>query len=160
MRYKDDKRGQWSLDLTKYAEKKGEQIDTIRKKVAIDLYNNIVKKTPVDTGRARGNWQISIGQDNTQTTDRVDDGSLGSNSQFIAEEEQKVESAKGDETIYISNNLPYICMLEYGGYSKESTTGKTVNGFSIQAPQGMVGVTVANKERLIKKAIEESGWSK
>ena len=30
-------------------------------------------------------------------------------------------------------------MLEYGGYSKRSTTGKTINGFSRQvAPDGWV----------------------
>lgn len=45
-------------------------------------------------------------------------------------------------------------MLEYGGYSKNSNTGKTVNGYSKQAPQGMVGMVMAKKERLIKKALE------
>lgn len=79
---------------------------------------------------------------------------------YKKEEVDKIKEAKGDETIYISNNLPYICMLEYGGYSKESKTGKTVNGFSKQAPNGMVGVTMANYKKKIEEAVEESGWSK
>lgn len=81
----------------------------------------------------------------------------------------KLEQIKGDETIYISNNLPYITMLEYGGYPdpvKKGTYNKktgqyevrSANGFSKQAPNGMVGVTVANFKKNIDKAIEESNF--
>lgn len=135
-------------------------MNTVRKKVAVKLYDSIVKKTPVDTGRARGNWQISIGHDATETVNREDKKALGTVSAYKGEETGKLQNVKGDETIYISNNLPYIAKLEYGGYGDNSPSGKTENGFSKQAPNGMVGVTVANFKKHIDEAVRESGWKK
>jgi len=76
------------------------------------------------------------------TTDRLDDKALGTPSSYKSEELEKLESAKGDETIYITNNLPYICKLEYGS--------------SKQAPNGMVGLTMNNISNNIDKFIKES----
>lgn len=107
------------------------------------LWENIIKRTPVDTGRARSNWNVSKNLPDTTVSD----------STVKSVTLQDVPPAKGDEDYYITNNLPYIKMLEYGGYSKNSTTGKTVNGFSKQAPHGMVGVTVADAQRLYDEAL-------
>lgn len=90
--------------------------------------------TPVNTGRARGNWQIGIGKDPTEELERYGDSS--------SEELPKLDTCHKDETIYIANNLPYIQALEYG--------------HSQQAPQGMVGVTMAGIQQKIEKAIRES----
>ena len=107
------------------------------------LWSNIVERTPVDTGRARSNWNVSKNIPDTTVSDKT--------SQSVTLED--VPPAEKDETYYIANNLPYIKMLEYGGYSKNSTTGKTVNGYSRQAPNGMVGVTVADAQRLYDEAV-------
>ena len=133
----------WSLDLTKYAQAKADSIKDCRRKVAVKLFEAVVKRTPVDTGRARGNWQVSVGFDSTATTDRVDKQPAGSNPGFLAEEQRKIESVQGDETIFIHNNLPYIRRLEYG-HSKQS-------------PKGMVGVVMANLDARIREAVKESG---
>ena len=69
---------------------------------------------------------------------------------------------QGDESIFITNNLPYITMLELGGYGKyengeqktKANGEKTVNGYSKQAPHGMVGVTLANNENIVNSAIK------
>lgn len=73
--------------------------------------------------------------------------------------------AEGDESIYIENNLPYINTLEYGGYpdpvkkgTYEKGTGyviKSRGGFSKQAPHGMVGLTMARYEKLLKEVLKE-----
>lgn len=105
------------------------------------IFTQVVQKTPVDTGRARGNWQISIGTDNTGELDRDDKKQKGAKPSFLSEEASKLEGCKGDETIFISNNLPYIQALEYGS--------------SKQAPNGMVGITMANIKRNIDKFIKE-----
>lgn len=150
------------MDLEKYADAKKQSIKKVRKSFAISVFKGIVEKTPVDTGRARGNWQITIGQDSTKVLDRK-----CKNGENITEESQKVNEVNGDETIYISNNLPYISKLEYGGYVSPVKKGtwkkgkgyevRSANGFSKQAPQGMVGLTLANMERFIKKAIKDEG---
>lgn len=124
---------EWTLDLKKYAEKQKEKIDTVRKKVATYAYTNISVRTPVKTGRARGNWQIGINQVETSQLDRK---GISTN-----EEIPKLNQVKEDETIYISNNLPYIQKLEYGS--------------SKQAPSGMVGVTFAELQNKIEKFVKE-----
>lgn len=124
----------WSLDLKNYANAKGEQIDTVRKNIAMTAYTSISARTPVDTGRARGNWQIGINKD---PQDQLERKGFGSN-----EELPKLKLAKADDTIYISNNLPYINRLEYGS--------------SKQSPNGMVGVTFEELKGKMQKIIDES----
>ncbi|SUB33304.1 putative bacteriophage protein [[Pasteurella] mairii] len=53
-------------------------------------------------------------------------------------------SVKFGDTWYLATDKPYAPMLEYGTYPNPPThpTGKTVNGFSKQAPQGMVRISV------------------
>lgn len=71
-----------------------------------------------------------------------------------------------DEPYYISNNLPYIGVLEYGGYPNPPKKGswskrdqawviKSENGFSKQAPEGMVGLTVAKFQSIVNKIAQE-----
>jgi len=146
---------QWTMDLNKYCEKKKTEFKEVRKAYAFALYSSIVKKTPVDTGRARGNWNITVGHDDTTSSERK-------TPQFKSPDQMpKVE---GDETIYISNNLPYITTLEYGGYPNPPKKGtynkktktyeiRSQNGYSKQAPEGMVGVTLANNEAIFNSAV-------
>lgn len=90
------------------------------RKVCFDLYAEIVKRTPVDTGLARGNWRIGVGSVPTGTVDRKNKS--GSKT---AEEINKVpKRVKESTVVYIVNNLVYIWPLE--------------QGWSSQAPNGMV----------------------
>lgn len=141
---------EWSIDMSKYAEKAKSKIEKVRRNYAFALYSSIVKKTPVDTGRARGNWNISVGKDDTSVSDKKMKSGLKYKENSI--------NAKGDESIFISNNLPYITTLEYGGYPNppKSKSGKTVGGFSKQAPNGMVGVTLANNENIFNAAVKRA----
>ena len=134
------------MDLNAYAKKKDVQIKNVRKAYAFALYSSIVKKTPVDTGRARGNWNITVGSDDYRQSERT-------TPQFHSA--GQIPEPKGDESIFISNNLPYITKLEYGGYPNppKKETGKTINGYSRQAPEGMVGVTLANNENIFNSAL-------
>ena len=134
------------MDLNKYCKDKEVELKDVRKTYAFALYSSIVKKTPVDTGRARGNWNITVGHDDTTASTRT-------KPQFKNVDE--VPKVEGDETIYISNNLPYITKLEYGGYPNppKGGKGKTINGYSKQAPEGMVGVTLANNKNIFDSAV-------
>ena len=98
------------------------RIDTQIRKSTIALFGNIIKMTPVDTGRARGNWQCSIGSPITSETDMIDkDGSFVTS--LVA------KRVKSGNVVWLSNNVPYISKLEYG--------------WSKQAPAGMVRVSIA-----------------
>ena len=97
----------------------------------------IIKDTPAKSGRARGNWQASIGRG---ATGEVSVGSVRSGeAKAIADVDQTVSVAVGD-LYYLTNNLPYIERLEFG-YSK-------------QAPNGMVRKNMQNFNRLLVKNIK------
>ena len=89
-----------------------------QKKIALDLLVKIVLRTPVDTGRARGGWQVTIGQPATDSPLALDkDGGA-----TIAKGKKVIESVGFGQVIYISNNVTYIRALEEG-WSKRSADG-------------------------------------
>lgn len=98
-----------------------ENVSKLIGEVAFAAFQAIVSATPVDTGRARGNWIPAIGREQTQPTDDVDKsgtGRLGQTQQLFGNYEL------ADGKIFITNNLPYIQRLN--------------EGHSMQAPAGFV----------------------
>jgi len=95
----------------------------------IKVWGRIIVDTPIDDGRARGNWFI-----NTKVTDETGGANKNKGSIYVQSSTPKNLLAKGTK-LYLFNNLPYIHKLEYGGYGDGK---ETVNGFSKQAPKGMV----------------------
>jgi len=136
-------RGSFSADMKRFADLTTANIDKQVRGVTLALFKSIIVGTPVDTGRARGNWQTSIGQPITGTVTRLDP----SGSAAIGEAQATIGPAGG--ITWLSNNLPYIGVLEYGGYPEGPNT---IGGFSKQAPAGMVRINVARIESLMKKA--------
>ena len=121
-----------------YAEKTGTTVDETGRAIALELYGSIIKDTPVDTGRARGNWQTSLDSPiETQSFDNEDGA--------ISKLESTVAGFKAGKIIWLANNLPYISALEFGGYGRGagSTSKTTRDGYSVQAPYGMVRKNVA-----------------
>ena len=106
--------------------------------------------TPKDTGQAKSNWFIGVNEDvTTQSTDTTKQNMQ--NAQTIIA--QAIANPDNVKFISLSNNLPYIRHLEYGLYSQNSKTGKTVNGFSTQAPNGMFRISVAQFERIFNQQL-------
>lgn len=98
------------------------------RKVALEAFAKVQAKSPVDTGALRRSWTVSVSALPTNFN--------GSN--------EDIAKAKFGDVIYIATNLPYAPALEYGLYPNppKNPSGKTKNGYSIQAPQGMVRITV------------------
>jgi len=83
------------------------------RKVGLDLLSGIVLRTRVKTGRARGNWQVSINNPITTETENVDkEGSstISSGGSVIATLSNMTLAQI--EKIFITNNVKYITMLE------------------------------------------------
>ncbi len=113
-------------------------VEKVIRKACIDLYRKIVERTPVDTGRAKGNWQIS-------TTDRdfIRDGEFSASeiTQFIESEIDDFKFELTDSQVIIYNNLEYIEPLE--------------NGSSQQAPAGMVAISLVEFTDHFNRALAE-----
>lgn len=113
------------------------QQTTVFRKVGLEMFSRVILRTPVDTGRLRGNWQASVGEQAEGELERLDP--QGSEAQ--AEAARVVLGAETDKALYLTNNLPYARRIEYEGWSK-------------QAPAGMVRVTAAEFEGVVKTAVE------
>lgn len=128
--------GTFALSVKKWAQKTGIDIETVKKKLAFDIAVRLIMRTPVDTGRARANWMMSIGSADLTTTDDTDKAGRSTYS-HMSQVLQSTDSK--DSSIFITNSLPYIARLEYG--------------YSQQAPEGMVRLTLAEFSRLTDGAI-------
>jgi len=75
----------------------------------LEAGKRIVYKTPVDTGRARGNWQVSVGSPRAQEYEEDESGArtiLG-----IQHDSRGVDI---DDVVYIVNGVEYVKYLEEG----------------------------------------------
>lgn len=130
--------GKFALDLTRIANKYKDRIEVVVQKLTIDIFGNVILKTPVDTGRARMNWTASAGMYSTSTVEGLD----RSGSESISKMSGLVSKTESGGIVYLVNNLQYIRRLEYDGWSS-------------QAPSGMVRVTIAEFQDYVAKAVRD-----
>tara|TARA_R110002073_G_scaffold80699_1_gene194336 strand:+ start:1504 stop:1935 length:432 start_codon:yes stop_codon:yes gene_type:complete len=113
-----------------------EEFNNFKKVVALDALKSILMKNPVDTGRSRNNWNVSLGTWST----KVDEEDLGGPAfgqapdKVVAEGEAVVNKVQSGEDVFIVNNIHYINLLE-DGHSEQA-----------QNPNGMVERTVTEIE--------------
>jgi hypothetical protein len=140
----------FALQLGDFANKTKQQANIIFRKTALELHSRVVEKTPVDTGIARSNWQAGVSVAPVGTVNVIDKGSLGSppNSVNASAAKAAINSFELGQTIYVVNNLPYIKVLEFG--RDNGTAG------SIQAPNGMVRITVAEFPNIVSTVVNET----
>jgi len=113
--------------------KVGDKAEVVVRKTALELQTSMVEKSPVDTGRFRNNWFCGIGSINQNITDAVGNESVTRTAQALT-------AWKPGQTIFLTNSLPYSRPLEYG--------------WSKQAPQGMVRLTVVEYSRALRRVVE------
>lgn len=127
----------FSKDIASFTRKAASAHDKITRVATLELFSGIIRATPVDTGRARGNWQASVGSPVSGELDREDKAG----SAAIADAEQSTPPGAGQVT-YLANNLPYIEALEMGS--------------STQAPEGMVRKNVDRVQKMVDIAISKN----
>lgn len=124
--------GSFGKKVSQFKVKSLEEVDAVKKGVSIQLFSAVIKDTPVDTGRAKGNWQASNQKPILEALEEIKP-----ESQVLAEMRATVLSSNLDDDVYLSNNLPYIGELEYGS--------------STQSPEGMVRKNIARIGAIIRK---------
>ena len=109
-----------------------EDVNKLARATAFNLLTGIVKKTPVDTGRARGNWQLNI----NNPISSISDEKSQSGAAAINKGAAVIGKAKDIEfpVFWLTNNLPYI--------------GRLNNGYSQQAPAKFVETEI---KRVVNK---------
>lgn len=100
----------FSGDILAFNRKVKKNAEIIFRKVSFDTYGDIIRMTPVDTGRAKGNWLLQINNMPNYTTEELDKtGSIG-----ISEAASVTNRLRIGNSLFIINNLPYIKALEDG----------------------------------------------
>jgi len=116
-----------------------------QKTIAMRVLRGVIKLTPVDTGRARANWQVGVDKRPVSIVpppiDIADDANI--NEKTLAEDTFKKGSNELEvltvlrQVVWIVNNVPYASELEHGS--------------SQQNPEGMVRKTMARVARFSKE---------
>lgn len=130
------------LDLGKTPDRFLNQFEKNVKRATLQLYGNLIRATPVDTGLARSNWNLRFGSaDNTVTEDKN-----AVKGQYTPESNRKIQEA---QTTLQSNDLRFQSKIVISNHTKYILP--LSNGWSPQAPAGWVDVEIAN----MKHAIQE-----
>ncbi len=119
----------FTKDLRDFGITTREAVIAFQKKIAFEALNRVTNKTPVDTGRARGNWQLNIGTIPDSLIDITGEKEPVT-STVLERELGKVKELGFGQIVYVINNVNYITFLEQG--SSEQARN----------PDGMVQVTI------------------
>lgn len=121
----------FASDITKFANKAGLRTDDAVVAVCAKVTSLVIAKTPVLSGRLRGNWFASI---DNYSSEIIDD-----RRENQAKSEGLAKASKASGHIFtLTNNLPYAYRIEYLGWS------------STKAPEGMVRVSMAEVANSLK----------
>jgi hypothetical protein len=142
-------------ELIKEVAKTQQQYSLAIKKIAIELFRRVILKTPVDTGHARANWQASINSPISSIVDTEDPSGKATINNMVNIILSQRDTPK--ISYWLSNNLPYIEVLEHGLYPNppKKGTGKTTGGFSVQAPTGMIQAALVELEQIVRRIDNE-----
>ena len=124
-------------------------------------------RTPVDTGRLRGNWQATINNPANASLIKTDKSGGRTRSKV----KSTIKKIKIGDTYYFINNLVYAQVVEYGLYPKlvkhkthqrnlkdpKYRRMRSWSGFSTLAPDGMVRITLNEFRQIVKQAVKMIG---
>lgn len=128
----------FAADIAKFVERAKGNVDTATRQATVLLAQGVILKSPVDTGRFRANWQFSGAGIQRATSLAVDRGGQVTVNRLVAE----IQRTGSGGVTYLSNSLPYAVRLE--------------NGWSKQAPQGMVRLTVQEFQNYVSQAAKDA----
>jgi len=138
----------FSVDLQKFAEKAKERADDAVGNIVVRIAQQLDSRSPVGDatywkskppkgyvgGHFRGNWQLGVDKRPTNEVPGTDPSGAETLGRIMAG--IPVEAA--GHVYYLTNNAPYSQRIE--------------NGWSRQAPQGLVGLTVTMFGQIVRDA--------
>lgn len=129
--------GSFAQQLQQFREDTLENMDEVFRRVMIEIGTTVIRLSPVDTGRFRGNWQFTVDAPATASLDNYDPDGHETTAKLVAD----VQHLSYGQTAYLVNTLIYAIPLEYG--------------HSGQAPAGMVRITLAGFQQMVEQAVRE-----
>lgn len=115
----------WEADMDRAIAETSKEMLKGRNAIYRDVCDEIVQRTPVDTGALKGSWHFTKDTPSSDSEPRIDPDGY----EPMVEVDSLLPKLPGDSTAYLTNNLDYAVEIEYGK-SK------------LKSPEGMVRVTV------------------
>lgn len=133
----------FAADITRFVRKTQLSADVVLRKIALDAYSGLLRRSPVLTGRFRANWRVAINVVDTSTSSGTSRAAPASppDGEELARAASKIQTAKFGDTIHLSNSLPYAGRLE--------------QGWSKQAPNGVLNETLRELKANISRLVRE-----
>lgn len=97
-------------NLDKWVKKVGGDAEKVTRAVALQMTNEVISRTRVDTGRARGNWHAEINQAEENIFEFAGGGQAAI--PFALSHCNKAISEMYGHRWILTNNVPYIEKLE------------------------------------------------
>jgi len=121
--------------ISTWVEETEQNIDDILQTIVMKIGKTVVTLSPVDTGRFKGNWQLSIDTGSSASLLREDPDGYAT----LSDMSRTVNSFTAGQIAYIQNHVLYGYDLEYGS--------------SKQAPDGVVRITAARFAGIVNEAV-------
>ena len=154
--------------LERFDAKGYESGNKVMREVVTNMFGSVIEETPVGDfdgdheGTLKGEWQITRGNPAEGLTGRRAPKRTRSSiklGRHVLTDGKSRRAAKW----YLTNNLPYAEVVEYGGYPKAVKFGtfnkktgqyqiRSAGGYSKQAPRGMVRRNVNRFGRFLEVA--------
>ena len=125
----------WRDTFNPIRDKTLRRLGDVQRRVALDAFGRVVRRTPVDTGRARGSWGVAVGQPRPGPHDRED----STGSEVNREAQNVIATLNLGDRVFLVSNLVYMPPLE--------------SGSSRQAPAGMVSITRNELQPMVDAAV-------
>ena len=111
-----------------------DEIDYDVEELAMNCLSEFINLSPVDTGRFRNNWIVTVDKDTDKIRESIvsDPYKLGQ-----AVINRAIKSGADIDYILISNNLDYANVIDSGLYQNPNDGELTANGYSLQATNGV-----------------------
>jgi hypothetical protein len=148
--------------MPKYAQALSDDAAEYQHNIALAVLAAVAKGTPVDVGTARSNWQLTLGNIATGLRaafspyeSRWRGGQGGSISEtqnqagVVWQAASLLKGRKDDQPIYITNNSPYIEVLNQG-HSKQAPAGFIEAGIQSGTASVVTLFRFTNIEKLAK----------
>ena len=123
--------------INRWVEETEADVKSILQTLVFKIGNEVVRLSPVDTGRFKGNWQLTIGAPSSSSLLRYDE----SGGITLGDMQRVVRTLTPGQVAYIQNTVTYGYDLEYGSSAQA------------RDPDGMVRVTAAKFTMLVNEAV-------
>jgi hypothetical protein len=125
---------EFKVGLAKFAKGIDVSVATVHKKIVFEAYTRIIQRSPVDTGRFRASWTIH---------ESTPDTAVKPPGKYSAPTPPQLTFKSSYTIVWINNSLPYALRLE--------------QGWSKQAPQGMVALTELDLTAMVNSMLARIG---